>query len=108
MYEVTIKHPTPTKPDSMTDRAWLSNIARLGFVVGGDWTMGLRSMRAVLRLEPDGRRIADGYITYRAKDSSWAIEKALSAWRTEMRLLLDTEEHDWPYALQVSAKLLPA
>jgi hypothetical protein len=106
IYEVTIKCPTPSKPEEMADLTWAANIERLGFVVGGDWTIGLRTARVVLLVGSDGRRINDIY-TYRYKDTSWAIEQALRAWRTEMRLLVGAERHEWPYPLQVSAKTLP-
>jgi len=105
-YKVTIKCSAPPKPEAMTDRTWLSHISRLGFVLGGDWVMGLRTLRAVIRVESDDRKIIEGY-TYRHKDSTWAIEQALRCWRTELRLLLDVEEHDYTFPLTISVKVLP-
>lgn len=106
MYEVTIKCPTPAKPEGMTDRMWLANIKRLGFVLGGDWVVGVRSTKAVWRVESDGRKIVEGFI-YRNKDTTWAIEQALRWWRAEIRLLLDTEELDWQYGVTASARSVP-
>lgn len=105
-YQVTIKHPTPVKPESMTDRAWQANIARLGFVVGGAWIVGFSTTKSVWRVESDGRKISHGYI-YRNKDTSWAIEQALGWWRSEIRLLLGAEEYEWLHSVQASAKVLP-
>lgn len=79
VYEVTIKCPAPPKPDGMSDRIWRANVERLGFVLGGDWLMGLRSLKAVLSVVGDEGRVLDGYV-YRRKDCAAGVPNCGCSW----------------------------